>query len=189
LSELSGAHGVGTDISTDALDTARRNAVSPRIGGRATFVECDFASELSGPFDLIVSNPPYIPSADIAGLAPEVRDHDPHAALDGGPDGLDAYRTPDRPGRRCSGPRRRSGCGAGQGQAEQIQALMTAAGLTLPGPPRADLAGIPRAVGARKMPDKVLLERKKTAWNIAPERLVPPQQIGFRVAGPAGKSG
>ena len=53
---------------------------------------CDYAAALAGPFDLIVSNPPYIASADIAGLAIEVRDHDPLAALDGGADGLDAYR-------------------------------------------------------------------------------------------------
>ncbi len=62
------------------------------FGDRAAFVACDYAAALSGPFDLIVSNPPYIRSADIAGLASEVRDHDPHRALDGGSDGLDAYR-------------------------------------------------------------------------------------------------
>ena len=54
------------------------------LAERAAFVACDYAAALSGPFDLIVSNPPYIRSADIAGLASEVRDHDPHRALDGG---------------------------------------------------------------------------------------------------------
>ena len=80
LSELPDAHGVGTDISGDALQTARSNAA--RISGlpiARTFVACDYAAALSGPFDLIVSNPPYIRSADIAGLATEVRDHDPLA--------------------------------------------------------------------------------------------------------------
>ncbi len=75
-----------------ALQTARNNAVDLGLADRAAFVACDYAAALSGRFDLIVSNPPYIRSADIAGLAAEVRDHDPHRALDGGADGLDAYR-------------------------------------------------------------------------------------------------
>src|SRR4051794_172074 len=93
LSELPEAYGVGTDISTAALQTARDNACALRLGARTGFVACSYESALSGCFDLIVSNPPYIPSADIDGLAIDVRGHDPHRALDGGPDGLDAYRT------------------------------------------------------------------------------------------------
>ena len=80
LSELPDAHGIGTDISADALQTARANAA--RISGSPIARHSSPAimpAALSGPFDLIVSNPPYIRSADIAGLAPEVRDHDPHA--------------------------------------------------------------------------------------------------------------
>jgi len=92
LSELPAAQGTGTDISAEALETARDNAARLGFSDRAAFVRCDYASALSGPFDLIVSNPPYVRSADIATLAPEVRDHDPLAALDGGADGLDAYR-------------------------------------------------------------------------------------------------
>ena len=92
LSELPEAYGVGTDISEAALRTASTNAVDLGLDRRAAFVACDYAAALSGPFDLIVSNPPYIRSAEIAGLATEVRDHDPLAALDGGTDGLDAYR-------------------------------------------------------------------------------------------------
>jgi release factor glutamine methyltransferase len=74
------------------LQTAGANAARAGLSDRATFIACDYASGLTGPFDLIVSNPPYIRSADIDGLAAEVRNHDPLAALDGGADGLDAYR-------------------------------------------------------------------------------------------------
>jgi release factor glutamine methyltransferase len=152
LSELPGAQGVGTDISAEALDTARDNAVRLGFSGRAAFIRCDYASALSGSFDLIVSNPPYIRSADIASLAPEVRDHDPHAALDGGADGLDAYRALIAQATCALAPGAVLVVEAGQDQADEILALLTAAGLTIPGPPKADLAGIRRAVGARKSP-------------------------------------
>ncbi len=152
LSELPGAHGFGTDISAEALQTAGANAARAGLADRATFIACDYATGLSGPFDLIVSNPPYIRSADIAGLAAEVRDYDPGAALDGGADGLDAYRAliPQAAGLLTSG-----GAlvvEAGQGQSGPIEGLMTAAGLTPAGTPKADLAGIQRAVAGRKMP-------------------------------------
>ena len=152
LSELPDATGIGTDISAEALRTAADNAARLGFSGRVDFVRCDYASALSGPFDLIVSNPPYIRSADIAGLAPEVRDHDPHAALDGGADGLDAYRALIAQAAGLLAPGAVLVVEAGQGQASQIEALMTEAGFALPGPPKADLAGIRRAVGARKMP-------------------------------------
>jgi release factor glutamine methyltransferase len=150
LSELPAAQGFGTDISEEALQTAAANAARTGLSSRATFVACDYASGLSGAFDLIVSNPPYIRSADIAGLAAEVRNHDPPAALDGGPDGLDAYRAliPQAAGLLALG-----GAlivEAGAGQSGQIQALMTAAGLTAATAPRADLGGIPRAVAGHK---------------------------------------
>jgi release factor glutamine methyltransferase len=82
------------DISPAALEMARRNARRHGVEPRIRFVLADGVEPLPpGPgFDLVVSNPPYIPSAEIATLQPEVRDHDPRAALDGGPDGLDAYR-------------------------------------------------------------------------------------------------
>ena len=152
LSELHGAVGTGTDISLEALQTARGNAARLGLADRASFIRCDYAAGLTGPFDLIVSNPPYIRSGDIAGLAAEVRDHDPRAALDGGPDGLDAYRALIPQAARIMAPGAALVVEAGQGQATPIEALMTAAGLVPHGAPRADLAGIPRAVGARKMP-------------------------------------
>ncbi len=152
LSELPDAFGIGTDISADALQTAHGNAVDLGLADRAGFVACDYAAALSGPFDLIVSNPPYIPSAEIAGLATEVRDHDPHAALDGGADGLDAYRAIIPQASRLLAPEGALVVEAGQGQSGDIEGLMTAAELTVPVPPKADLAGIRRAVVGRKLP-------------------------------------
>jgi release factor glutamine methyltransferase len=152
LSESSDAFGVGTDISEDALQTAHRNAVDLGLADRAGFVACDYAAALSGPFDLIVSNPPYIRSAEIADLAAEVRDHDPRAALDGGPDGLDAYRALIPQAATRLAPAGVLVVEAGQGQSTDIEGFMTAAGLTLPAPAKADLAGIRRAVVGRKLP-------------------------------------
>ena len=151
LSELPAAQGFGTDISEAALQTAAANAARAGLSDRATFIACDYANGLTGPLDLIVSNPPYIRSADIDGLAMEVRNHDPLVALDGGTDGLDAYRVliPQAAGLLVPGAALI--VEAGQGQSGQIQALMTAAGLTPATAAKADLAGIPRAVAGHKM--------------------------------------
>ncbi len=152
LSELPRAHGFGTDISAEALQTAGANAARAGLADRATFVACDYATGLTGPFDLIVSNPPYIRSADIGGLAAEVRDYDPIVALDGGADGLDAYRALIPQAACVLAPGGALIVEAGQGQSPEIQGLMTAAGLTPAGAPKTDLAGIERAVAGRKMP-------------------------------------
>jgi release factor glutamine methyltransferase len=152
LSELPDAQGFGTDISEAALQTARGNAARLDLSDRATFIACDYASGLSGAFDLIASNPPYIRSADIARLAAEVRNHDPRAALDGGADGLDAYRALIPQAAPLLAPGGALVVEAGQGQSGDIEALMTAAGLTTANAPRADLAGIPRAVSGRQLP-------------------------------------
>ena len=152
LHELREAFGIGTDVSIAALRTARRNAADLELAERTAFVACDYAAALSGRFDLIVSNPPYVRSSDIADLANEVRDHDPHRALDGGADGLNAYRALIPPAARLLGPGGALVVEAGRGQSSDIEGLMTAAGLTLAGAPRADLAGILRAVAARKLP-------------------------------------
>lgn len=92
LANVPEAEAVGTDIAVGALDVAARNAAAHSLDQRFRALGSNWFSKVSGRFDLIASNPPYIPTADIATLAPEVRDHDPHAALDGGPDGLEAYR-------------------------------------------------------------------------------------------------
>ena len=150
LSELPAAKGFGTDISEEALQTAAANAARAGLSDRATFIACDYASGLAGQFDLIVSNPPYIRSSDIAGLAAEVANHDPTAALDGGADGLNAYRTLIPQAAALLAVGAALIVEAGEGQSAQIQALMTAAGLMPAIAPKADLAGIPRAVAGHK---------------------------------------
>jgi release factor glutamine methyltransferase len=152
LSEWREATGVGTDISLEALRTASHNAERLGIAPRAAFVACNYAAALSGAFDMIVSNPPYIRSAEIAGLGREVREYDPRGALDGGADGLDAYRAliPEAAGLLAPGGTLivEAGCG----QSGPISELMASAGLMSERPPKADLAGIPRAVAGRKLP-------------------------------------
>lgn len=92
LSALPGAWGVGLDRETAALAAAARNAGSLGLAGRTTFVAGDWAAAVTGPWDLIVCNPPYVRAGDIDGLAPEVSRFEPRGALDGGADGLAAYR-------------------------------------------------------------------------------------------------
>jgi release factor glutamine methyltransferase len=152
LHEVPDAFGVGTDVSLTALETARDNARALGLAGRSAFVACSYAAALAGPFDLIVSNPPYIPTGDIARLSVEVRDYDPRLALDGGNDGYDAYRALIPQAAQLLAPGGALVVEAGQGQADIIETLMAASELSPDRPPRADLAGIPRAVSARKMP-------------------------------------
>jgi release factor glutamine methyltransferase len=149
LSELPHAFAVGTDLSIDALVAARANA--RRLGlDRAAFVACDMAQALRGPFDVIVSNPPYIASGDIAGLDPEVRVYDPRVALDGGPDGLNAYRSIVATVPALLAPGGALVVELGLGQMEPVTALFAAAGLA-PLLPRPDLNGVPRAlVGVKR---------------------------------------
>lgn len=148
LSELPAARGVATDKSLAALTLARSNARRLGFADRCAFIACNFTDALRGPFDLVVSNPPYICSAEIAGLAPEVRDHDPRIALDGGMDGLAAYRVIADDALRILVPR---GClimELGQGQSDNVSAIVRSAGLTIETPIRRDLAGITRALCA-----------------------------------------
>lgn len=151
LNELKNAIGTGTDVSSAALDVASANAARCRLDSRCNFVVCDIATGVEGPFDLIVSNPPYIAHDKIKTLAPEVRDYDPQVALDGGQDGLDAYRSIAGDAKRILAPGGRLFVELGAGQNEQVRALFTKAGLS-PGIPRNDLAGIPRVLGAGFMP-------------------------------------
>jgi release factor glutamine methyltransferase len=152
LHELPDAYGVGTDISVAALRMASHNAADLGLGRRAAFVACDYASALSGTFDLIVSNPPYIRSAEIADLSIEVRDYDPLRALDGGTDGFDAYRTLIPQAAQLLTQGGVLVVEAGHGQSGDIQGLMVTAGLLREKPPKADLAGVRRAVAGRKLP-------------------------------------
>jgi release factor glutamine methyltransferase len=147
LSELPNAVGIGSDISAAALEVARANAGRSGLAGRATFVACDIAAGLQGPFDLIVANPPYVARGDIASLAPEVRDYDPALALDGGTDGLDGYRAIAADARRLLAPGGKLIVELGAGQEPAVRVLFTKAGLTAAAA-RDDLAGIPRALSA-----------------------------------------
>jgi release factor glutamine methyltransferase len=92
LYELKNATGVGVDINQGALDIAKINASQNGVSERTTFVESNWGENLKEQFDIIVSNPPYIPTTDIEELEKTVKDYDPHLALDGGADGLDCYR-------------------------------------------------------------------------------------------------
>jgi release factor glutamine methyltransferase len=145
LSEYPEAAGVGVDLSPGALEVARTNAFSHGVGARAAFRQGSWADGLTGPFDLIVSNPPYIEKGDLAGLPPEVREHDPMLALDGGTDGLDAYRAilPALCGLMTASSLAILEIGAGQGDA--VVAIAQDHGLK-PTERRRDLGGIERAL-------------------------------------------
>ena len=141
LSERPEARGLGIDRSPGACRAARRNLE----GLPAAVAAGDWGAAVGGRFDLVVSNPPYIRSGEIAALMPEVRDHDPRLALDGGADGLDAYRAILRDLPRLMSPGAAAVLELGFGQAEAVAALAEAQGLRI-GDIRADLGGIPRAM-------------------------------------------
>lgn len=148
IDKLPQAVGVGSDISIAALRVAQDNAARLKLP-RAQFLACDIAAALRPPFDLIVSNPPYVRSADIAGLAAEVRDFEPRRALDGGADGLLFYRAIAAAAARLLTKGGSLIVELGAGQHENVAAIVAAAGLA-PRPPRPDLLGIPRALVAEK---------------------------------------
>lgn len=145
LSELPRAFGIGTDRSVGAILAAQANASHLRLSQRAVFAAGDFSSALSGSFDLLVSNPPYIASGEIAHLQAEVRNHDPRLALDGGVDGLAAYRAIAADARRLLAANGALVVELGAGQLTAVSDIMANARLTPAGPARADLAGVPRA--------------------------------------------
>jgi release factor glutamine methyltransferase len=147
LTELPSAAGIGTDISSEALGAACDNAGRLGLGRRAAFAACDFGAALAGGFDLVVSNPPYIASGDIAGLPAEVR-HDPRRALDGGADGLAYYRTIAGQASQLLKPDGHLVVELGIGQEPDVAELFRKAGFA-PSPARHDLSGIPRALHAR----------------------------------------
>jgi release factor glutamine methyltransferase len=148
LSELPAASGLGVDLKPEATALAARNAARLGLAGRARFLAGDWAAALAGRFDLVLCNPPYIESAAIRGLMPEVAHHEPASALDGGADGLDAYRRiiADLP--RLLAPHGVAVLELGAGQQAAVEALAKAAGLT-PEACRADLGGVPRALVLR----------------------------------------
>ena len=141
------ARGLGTDISDAALQVAIGNTRDLGLEARARFRKSDWFSDVTGAYDLIVSNPPYIAAAEMGSLAPEVRDWEPHQALTPGGDGLDAYRTIARDAGARLMPGGRLLVEIGPTQAQAVAALFAAAGLeeirVLP-----DLDGRDRVVAA-----------------------------------------
>nr|WP_209735614.1 peptide chain release factor N(5)-glutamine methyltransferase [Aureimonas populi] len=139
------AQGLALDLAEGALATARRNADQAGVRARFHPVASDYLSAIGGRLDAIVSNPPYIPSADIAGLDAHVREHDPRLALDGGPDGLDAYRRIVDEARGLLGEGGALLLEIGAGQAGDVTGLAEAAGFELC-EHAADLGGHVRAL-------------------------------------------
>jgi release factor glutamine methyltransferase len=148
LSEFPAATGFGVDVAAGAAVTARRNAATLGLAHRADFVVGDWAGPISGVFDVIISNPPYIASAALADLPREVALYDPRCALDGGPDGLACYRSLAADIRRLMGPRSLFVCEVGLSQGSAVEAILRANGLSIERCER-DLAGIMRCVVAQ----------------------------------------
>jgi release factor glutamine methyltransferase len=145
LKEFPNAHGVGIDSSAEALTWAKRNVAAHKLDDRASLIESGWLEEASPGFDVLLCNPPYIPSADIDTLEPEVRLYEPRPALDGGPDGLDAYRALAPRIGRLLAPAGLAFAEIGSGQGVAVRQILGAAQLkvvaTIP-----DLSGIPRSL-------------------------------------------
>jgi release factor glutamine methyltransferase len=152
LAELPAARGVGTDISAAALDCARANAERLGLADRAVFVACNYDAALHDTFDLVVANPPYVATGDIERLQPEVSRFEPRRALDGGADGLAAYRAIATGARRLLAPDGRLVLELGAGQVDDVTGIVVRAGLGPAGAPRVDLAGVPRALTVKALP-------------------------------------
>lgn len=152
LKSMPFAAGLGTDVSAAALAVAKENAATLGLGARAKFVQSDWFASAPGRFDLIVSNPPYIAEAEMAGLSPDVRDWEPLGALTPGGDGLDAYRAIARG----AGARLMAGgrlaLEIGPTQAAEVTALLAAHGFEQI-ETRRDLDGRDRVILARKPGD------------------------------------
>lgn len=140
---------VAIDISPGALRTARANAAGAGVAERFHAVAMDHLSALSGPLDLLVSNPPYICSSDLQGLPRDVRDFDPPAALDGGADGLRSYRALARQSAACLHPSGHVLVEIGHGQRGDVVALFEGEGLVLAAS-AVDLGGVERALWFRR---------------------------------------
>jgi release factor glutamine methyltransferase len=145
LSELPNALGTGVDRSEGALETARRNAAALGLGGRTQFVRGNWGDSLSGEWHVILTNPPYIPSQALQTLMPEVARYEPKLALDGGADGLEAYRVLAPEIARLLAPTGIAAVEVGDGQGPAVAAIMAQVGLVLRGI-RHDLSGVDRCI-------------------------------------------
>lgn len=149
LMERPGAWGLGLDYSFSSVRQAQVNALNLDLHDRAQFVVGDWGDALSGSFDLILTNPPYVASAEVKTLEPEVRDHDPRLSLDGGEDGLYAYRAMGPQLCRLLKPEGSAVLECGFRQASQVGAILNSVGLRVFKVHR-DLAGIDRCLSVVK---------------------------------------
>lgn len=124
VADKTGAHVVASDISEEALKIAKSNAVKNKVDDKIEFVYSDMFEGITGTFGVIISNPPYIPTADIAGLDREVKDYEPALALDGGEDGLDFYRIIAEKAGEYLAPGGRIFLEAGIGQAQAVADML-----------------------------------------------------------------
>jgi len=145
LAELPRAHGLGIDRAAGALAVARANGHRLGLSARVEFRAGDWAEGLAGPFDIIVSNPPYVAKEELAALPPEVRNFEPELALNGGRDGLAAYRTLMPGIARLIAPNGFGVVELGAGQHDQVAEICRDSGL-FTGPAGQDLAGHQRAL-------------------------------------------
>jgi release factor glutamine methyltransferase len=152
LAERTRSFGLGIDRSEGALLVARTNLEALGLGARASFACGDWGAALNGKFDLVVCNPPYIAAHEFARLSREVRAHDPRLALDGGADGLRAYRAIVSDLARLLHAHGVAVLELGRGQEYAVANLARDRGLFVAGPARPDLAGIPRALTLRRRP-------------------------------------
>jgi release factor glutamine methyltransferase len=166
LAEFPAASGVGIDIAEGAVRTAARNAVKLGLADRTHFVVGDWAAAVSGKFDAILANPPYIASEALALLPREVARHDPWRALDGGEDGLRSHRKIAAAAPRLLSPDGILATEIGAGQADTVATIMTSIGLLVDGIEK-DLAGIARCVIARPAPH-VRRRQKKVGMRFGP---------------------
>jgi release factor glutamine methyltransferase len=147
--EHEGATVLAVDSSANALELARENHARVGVNGRVRLLQADLLEGVEGPFDLVVSNPPYIAAPVIGTLEPEVQEHDPRLALDGGPDGLDAYRAILADAPRLVAPGGHLLLEVGYDQADEIGPLLAGLSLEI----RAivpDLSGTPRCVALKR---------------------------------------
>jgi release factor glutamine methyltransferase len=151
LHELPQASGVGVDRSDAALAVAQANAAALGLAARAEFRLGNWMDGLGERFDLIVSNPPYVATADMEHLPAEVARHDPRLALVGGRDGLDSYRAIAEGLSKCLAPDGRLLLETGAGQADSVIRIFAAAGLACTAL-RGDLAGLPRCLALQWNP-------------------------------------
>ena len=148
LVEFPAAFGIGIDLVVDAARLAARNAVANGLSHRAAFLCGDWGAAIQGTFDLVLSNPPYIETSAIVGLMPEVARFEPASALDGGADGLEAYRRIMPMLADLLAPGGVAVIELGQGQAGGVAALASATGFVTT--TRDDLGGIARAAVLRR---------------------------------------